>query len=53
VALGYKGYARRPEDFAPFGQELRHASGAAAQVHYLKADICRRVLLVEIETAGN
>jgi hypothetical protein len=53
VALRYKGYARRPGDFAPIEQELRHAIGAAAQVQYLKANICRRVLLVEIVTAGN
>jgi hypothetical protein len=53
VALSYKGYARRPGDFAPIEQELRHAIGAAAQVQYLKANICRRVLLVEIVTAGN
>lgn len=46
MALGYKVFVRRPEDFAPVEQELRHAIGAAAQVLYLNADICRRDLLV-------
>jgi chorismate lyase/3-hydroxybenzoate synthase len=53
VALSYKVYVRRPEDFAPVEQELRHAIGAAAHILYLNADICRRDRLVEIETVGN
>jgi hypothetical protein len=44
---------RRPEDFAPVDEELRHAIGAAAQIRCLKADICRRDRLVEIEAVGN
>jgi len=51
--LSYKVYVRRPEDFPPVEQELRRVIGAAAQVLYLKADICRRDLLVEIEAVGN
>ncbi|HEY2417095.1 MAG TPA: hypothetical protein VGH84_04190 [Steroidobacteraceae bacterium] len=51
--LSYKVYVRRPEDCAPVEQELRQTIGPAAQVLYLKADICRRDLLVEIEAVGN
>jgi chorismate lyase / 3-hydroxybenzoate synthase len=53
VVLSYKVYVPRPGDFAPVEREPRHAIGAAAQVQYLKADICRRDLLVEIEAVGN
>jgi len=52
MALSYKVYVRRPEDFAPLKQELRHAIGAAALILHLKADICRHDLLVHIEAVG-
>jgi chorismate lyase / 3-hydroxybenzoate synthase len=51
--LNYKVYVRRPEDLPPVEQELRRVIGAAARVLFLKADICRRDLLVEIEAVGN
>ena len=51
--LSYKVYVRRPEDFPPIEQELRRAVGPSAQALYLKADICRRDLLVEIEAVGS
>ncbi len=51
--LSYKVYVRRAEDQAPIEQELRRAIGPAPQTLYLKADICRRDLLVEIEAVGS
>jgi chorismate lyase / 3-hydroxybenzoate synthase len=51
--LSYKVYVRRPEDLSHIEQELRRAIGPAARALYLKADICRRDLLVEIEAVGN
>ena len=51
--LSYKVYVRRPEDLSHIDQELRRAIGPAARALYLKADICRRDLLVEIEAVGS
>ncbi len=51
--LSYKVYVRRPEDFPPVEQELRRTVGALAKTLFLKADICRRDLLVEIEAIGS
>jgi chorismate lyase/3-hydroxybenzoate synthase len=51
--LSYKVYVRRPEDLSHIEQELRRAIGPEARALYLKADICRRDLLVEIEAVGN
>lgn len=51
--LSYKVYVRHSEQLAPIEQELRRAIGPAARTLYLKADICRRDLLVEIEAVGN
>lgn len=34
VPLGYKVDVRRPDDFAPVVQELRHAIGAAVAARY-------------------
>jgi chorismate lyase / 3-hydroxybenzoate synthase len=50
--LSYKVYVRRPEDLSHIDQELRRAIGTDAPALYLKADICRRDLLVEIEAVG-
>ena len=46
-------YVRRPEDLSHIDQELRRAIGPEARALYLKADICRRDLLVEIEALGS
>jgi chorismate lyase/3-hydroxybenzoate synthase len=51
--LSYKVYVRRPDDLAHIEQELRRAVGPEARALYLKADICRRELLVEIEAVGS
>jgi enamine deaminase RidA (YjgF/YER057c/UK114 family) len=50
--LRYKVYVRRAEHQPSIDRELRRAVGAAARVLYLKADICRPDLLVEIEAVG-
>jgi enamine deaminase RidA (YjgF/YER057c/UK114 family) len=50
--LSYKVYVRRSEDVVPIDEELRRAIGPAPQALYLRADICRRDLLVEIEAVG-
>lgn len=50
--LVYKVYVRRPEDQSLIERELRQALGEEPAVMYLRADICRRDLLVEIEAVG-
>jgi enamine deaminase RidA (YjgF/YER057c/UK114 family) len=50
--LRYKVYVRHAEHQPSIDRELRHEVGAAAQVLYLKADICRHDLLVEIEAVS-
>jgi enamine deaminase RidA (YjgF/YER057c/UK114 family) len=50
--LRYKVYVRRAEHQPSIDRELRRALGAAASVLYLKADICRHELLLEIEAVG-
>jgi chorismate lyase/3-hydroxybenzoate synthase len=50
--LHYKVYVRQAEHQPSIDRELRGAVGAAARVLYLKADICRHDLLVEIEAVG-
>jgi enamine deaminase RidA (YjgF/YER057c/UK114 family) len=50
--LSYKVYVRRSEDLQLIEHELRQAIGPAPPALYLKADICRRDLLVEIEAVG-
>jgi enamine deaminase RidA (YjgF/YER057c/UK114 family) len=48
-----KVYVRRDEDMQAIHDELRRGLGASARLLFLKADICRRDLLVEVEaTAG-
>jgi len=52
--LCYRVYVRRPEDLAAIRRTLREALGASARLLFLRADICRHDLLVEIEaTAGH
>jgi enamine deaminase RidA (YjgF/YER057c/UK114 family) len=50
--LAYKVYVRRSEDLPAIQTQLSAALGAGAQIVYLKADICRHDLLVEIEATG-
>ena len=52
-SLAYKVYVRDPRDLPLIRSELTEAIGARAPVVYLKADICRRDLSVEIEAAGS
>ncbi|MGH8296678.1 MAG: hypothetical protein ACRETZ_14465 [Steroidobacteraceae bacterium] len=51
-SLAYKVYVREPRDLPLVRSQLTAAIGAAAPVLYLKADICRRDLAVEIEAVG-
>ena len=51
-SLAYKVYVRDPRDLPLIRAELEDAIGAQASVLYLKADICRRDLAVEIEAVG-
>jgi chorismate lyase / 3-hydroxybenzoate synthase len=50
--LHYKVYVRQAEHQPSIERELRQEVGAAARVLYLKADICRPDLLLEIEAVG-
>ncbi len=50
--LTYKVYVRDPADLPVIRAELDSAVGAAAARVYLRADICRRDLSVEIEAVG-
>jgi enamine deaminase RidA (YjgF/YER057c/UK114 family) len=50
--LAYKVYVRNAADLALVQSQLHAALGADAQVLYLRADICRQDLLVEIEATG-
>ena len=50
--LRYKVYVRHPEHQPAIEREMRREIGEPAQVMYLRADICRRELLVEIEAVG-
>jgi enamine deaminase RidA (YjgF/YER057c/UK114 family) len=50
--LAYKVYVRRPADLAVVQGELNAALPRDAQILYLRADICRPDLLVEIEATG-
>lgn len=52
--LCYKVYVRNASDVAIIHRELRALLGASARMMFLKADICRQDLLMEIEaTAGH
>jgi len=50
--LSYKVYVRRPTDLPAISRELENFLGAQTPIIFLKADICRRELLVEIEAVG-
>jgi|HubBroStandDraft_6_1064221.scaffolds.fasta_scaffold25862_5 chorismate lyase/3-hydroxybenzoate synthase len=50
--LHYKVYVRHPAHLASIERELRCEIGERPQVMFLRADICRRELLVEIEAVG-
>jgi enamine deaminase RidA (YjgF/YER057c/UK114 family) len=50
--LAYKVYVRDPLELPIIRAELHSALGARAALLYLKADICRRDLAVEIEAVG-
>lgn len=52
-SLAYKVYVREPRDLPLIRGEITEAIGGQAPVVYLKADICRRDLAVEIEAAGS
>jgi len=51
-SLACKVYVRRPADLAVVRAELARALEPTSRVIYLKADICRQDLLVEIEATG-
>jgi len=51
--LNYKVYLRRPGDLDLIERDLRRAIGPRARALFLKADICRPDLLVEIEAVGS
>lgn len=50
--LAYKIYVRDPQDLPVIQAQLQSALGPAAALLYLKADICRQDLAVEIEAVG-
>jgi enamine deaminase RidA (YjgF/YER057c/UK114 family) len=50
--LQYKVYVRDPRELPAIRAELESALGPRAALLYLKADICRRDLSVEIEAVG-
>jgi chorismate lyase / 3-hydroxybenzoate synthase len=51
--LAYKVYIRNSADLPIVQAQLRSALGSPARVVYLRADICRQDLLVEIEATGS
>jgi enamine deaminase RidA (YjgF/YER057c/UK114 family) len=52
-SLWYKAYVRHAADQATIARELGAVLGERAQVLYLRADLCRQDLLVEIEATGS
>ena len=50
--LAYKVYVRHSSDLPVVRAQLSAAIGSSARIVYLKADICRQDLLVEIEATG-
>jgi chorismate lyase/3-hydroxybenzoate synthase len=50
--LCYKVYVRNPNDVVSIHQELRRRLSASTRILYLRADICRHDLLVEIEASA-
>jgi len=51
-SLAYKVYVRHSSDLPVIQAQLCSAVGASARIVYLRADICRQDLLVEIEATG-
>jgi chorismate lyase / 3-hydroxybenzoate synthase len=51
-SLAYKVYVRQSSDLPVIRAQLSAALGASARIVYLRADICRHDLLVEIEATG-
>lgn len=50
--LSYKVYVRRPQDLTTISEEMQKSLDSRTPVIFLRADICRRDLLVEIEAVG-
>jgi chorismate lyase / 3-hydroxybenzoate synthase len=50
--LKLKVYVRRPHDLGAIKSALAQRLGSAASIVYLRADVCREELLVEIEATG-
>lgn len=50
--LCYKVYVRNPDDAHTVREELERFAGGPVQAVYLRADVCRAELLVEIEASG-
>lgn len=48
----FKAYVRYPADAHVVQREIRRALGPQVDAHFLRADICRRDLLVEIEAVA-
>ncbi len=51
-SLSFKVYVRRPADLAVIQAEIARAVRPEAPIVYLRADVCREDLLVEIEANG-
>jgi hypothetical protein len=51
--LAYKVYLRYDKDLRECAAELRRALGPEVPIIYLRADVCRAELLVEIEAVGS
>lgn len=51
-SLAYKVYVRHSSDLPIIQAQISSAVGSSVRIVYLKADICRRNLLVEIEATG-
>jgi len=52
VDLDYRIYVRQPEQQADIHQEILRYIGAEPSITYLRADICRQDLLLEIEASA-
>jgi enamine deaminase RidA (YjgF/YER057c/UK114 family) len=52
ASLNYRVYVRNPEDLARVRAELARYAGEAFKAVYLKADVCRQDLLLEIEATA-
>jgi enamine deaminase RidA (YjgF/YER057c/UK114 family) len=50
--LTFKVYVRQPDDLAAIAAEIARTVDASAPIVYLRADVCRSDLLVEIEASG-